>query len=242
MSKFLALLQRDVRGIYRDGFLVMMTAYNLLIAVAARIVLRWVPIENIEVYVAPFIIITACSLVGLVFGFALVEERETQTWLLMRVIPISQRTLAAYWLVAVGGFCFVIALLSALIYGLAPASVAGVLVFAAVTAVGAPVVMLLLGALASNKIEGMAVGKIISGSSLLLVPVFVLPSEWHVAVMWYPWYWLYLGLLRVYAGPELAPVLAVRWPPVPLWAQAVIPLVLSLFALVFLTRRYRRTQ
>ena len=242
MSKFVALLQRDVRGIYRDGFLVMMTAYTLVIAVAARIVLRWVPIEHIEVYVAPFIIIAACSLVGLVFGFTLVEERETQTWLLLRVIPISHRTLAAYWLVAVGGFCFVITLLSALIYGLAPASVLGVVVFAAVTAVGAPVVMLLLGALASNKIEGMAVGKIISASSLLLVPVFVLPSEWHVAVMWYPWYWLYLGLLRVYAGPELAPALAVRWPAVPLWAQAVIPLVLSVFALVLLTRRYRRTQ
>ena len=242
MSKFVALLQRDVRGIYRDGFLVMMTVYTLVIAVAARIVLRWVPIEHIEVYVAPFIIITACSLVGLVFGFALVEERETQTWLLMRVIPISERTLAAYWLVAVSGFCFVITLLSALIYGLAPASVSGLVVFAAVTAMGAPVVMLLLGALASNKIEGMAVGKIISASSLLLVPVFVLPSGWHVAVMWYPWYWLYLGLLRVYAGPELAPALAVQWSPVPLWAHAVIPLVLSVFALVLLTRRYRRTQ
>ena len=60
--------------------------------------------------------------------------------------------------------------------------------------------------------------------------------------MWYPWYWLYLGLLRAYAGPELAPALAVGWPPVPLWAQAVIPLVLSVFALVLLTRRYRRTQ
>ena len=59
MSKFVALLQRDVRGIYRDGFLVMMTAYTLVIAVAARIVLQWVPIEHIEVYVAPFIIIAA---------------------------------------------------------------------------------------------------------------------------------------------------------------------------------------
>ena len=32
MSKFVARLQRDVRGIYRDGFLVMMTVYTLVIA------------------------------------------------------------------------------------------------------------------------------------------------------------------------------------------------------------------
>ena len=54
--------------------------------------------------------------------------------------------------------------------------------------------------------------------------------------------WLYLGMLRVYAGPELAPALAVRWAPVPLWAYAVIPLALSLCALWLLARRYRRAQ
>ncbi|MCH7717803.1 MAG: hypothetical protein IH876_16915, partial [Gemmatimonadetes bacterium] len=50
MSKVAALLRRDVRGIYRDGFLVMMSLYTLGIAVAMRVLVRWISIEHIELY------------------------------------------------------------------------------------------------------------------------------------------------------------------------------------------------
>ncbi len=174
------------------------------------------------------------------FGFALIEERESKTWLLMRVVPVSQATLTAYWIVAVSGFCMVVSLVSAAIYGLAPAAWGGFLLLTVVQSVGAPLVMLLLGALASNKIEGMAVGKIISSSMLLLIGIFVLPVQWHVALMWYPGYWIYLGLLRAYAGPNMAASLAVHWPSVPTWGYAIIPLVLCAIAITVLVRRYRR--
>ena len=240
MSKVAALLRRDVRGIYRDGFLVMMSLYTLGIAVAMRVLVRWISIEHIELYVAPFIPVTASALIGLVFGFALIEERESKTWLLMRVVPVSQATLTAYWIVAVSGFCLAVSLVSVAVYGLAPAEWGGFLLLTIVQSVGAPLVMLLLGALASNKIEGMAVGKIISSSMLLLIGIFVLPVQWHVALMWYPGYWIYLGLLRAYAGPNMAASLAVHWPSVPTWGYAVIPLVLCALAITFLVRRYRR--
>ena len=123
---------------------------------------------------------------------------------------------------------------------MAPAEWGGFLLLTVVQSVGAPLVMLLLGALASNKIEGMAVGKIISSSMLLLIGIFVLPVQWHVALMWYPGYWIYLGLLRAYAGPNMAASLAVHWPSVPTWGYAVIPLVLCGVAITMLVRRYRR--
>jgi hypothetical protein len=100
--------------------------------------------------------------------------------------------------------------------------------------------MLLLGALASNKIEGLAVGKVISGSSLLLAAVFVLPPNWHVSLSWYPWYWIYLGLLDAYAGVDRAGLLAVTPLRLPLWAYVVVPTVLNAAAIVLLVRRYRR--
>lgn len=240
MNVAAALLRRDLRGIYRDGFLVMMSLYTLGIAAVTRLLVRWIPIEHIELYVAPFIPVTASALIGLVFGFALIEERESRTWLLMRVVPVSQATLTAYWIVAVSGFCMGVSLVSAAIYGLAPAAWGGFLLLTAATSVGAPLVMLLLGALASNKIEGMAVGKIISSSMLLLIGIFVLPVQWHLALVWYPGYWIYLGLLRAYAGPHMAVSLAVHWPPVPAWGYAIIPLVLFALAITFLVRRYRR--
>jgi fluoroquinolone transport system permease protein len=240
MNKVAALLRRDLRGIYRDGFLVMMSLYTLGIAAVTRLLVQWIEIEHIELYVAPFIPVTASALIGLVFGFALIEERESKTWLLMRVVPINQTTLTAYWIAAVSGFCMVVSFVSAAIYGLAPAAWGGFVLLTVATSVGAPLVMLLLGALATNKIAGMAVGKIISSSMLLLIGIFVLPVQWHVALMWYPGYWIYLGLLRAYAGPHMAASLAVHWPLVPTWGYATIPVVLSGLAISLLVRRYRR--
>ena len=240
MSGFAALFRRDMRVIYRDRFLVAVTAYSLVIAAVSRVVVRRVPVAHVELYVAPFIILTATALIGLVFGFALIEERETRTSLLMRVLPVKSAMLTTYWTVVVGGFCLAINLASAVIYGVRPAHLPAFLLLCSVSALGAPVVMLLLGALASNKIEGLAVGKIISGSSLLLAGVFVLPSTWHAGLFWYPWYWIYLGLLEAYAGHDLAIALAVQPLPVPLWVHAVVPFVASVLGIALLVRRYGR--
>ncbi len=240
MSAFAALFRRDMRVIYRDGFLVAMTVYSLVIAAGSRVVVRWVPVAHVELYVAPFIILTATALIGLVFGFALIEERETRTSLLIRVLPVRSVTLTTYWAVVVGGFCLVINLASAVIFGVRPAHLPAFLVLCSVSALGAPVVMLLLGALASNKIEGLAVGKIISGSSLLLAGVFVLPSTWHASLFWYPWYWIYLGLFEAYAGPNRATAFAIDPLPVPLWVHAVVPFVASVWGIVVLVRQYGR--
>lgn len=237
MKKFAALLRRDVRGIYRDGFLLAMAGYALLIAVATRIAVRLVPVADIELYVAPFVIITAASLIGLVFGFGMIEERETKTALLVRVLPVSPATLTAYWMVAVSGFCFAIVLASAALYGVVPVRPMAFLVLSGVTALGAPLVMLLLGALATNKIEGLAMGKIISGSSLALAVLFVLPARWQILIAWYPWYWLYLGLLDAYAGVDTARGLAVAWPAVPGWTFAVAPALLTVAGIGALARR-----
>ena len=75
---------------------------------------------------------------------------------------------------------------------------------------------------------------------MLLAVVFVLPPKWHVGLIWYPWYWLYVGLLDAYAGPEVAGSLVVRPPAVPLWAFAIVPLAMSLGGVVVLVRRYRQ--
>lgn len=226
-------------GIYRDGFLLMAVAYSLVIAAAMRFLLHLVPVENIAFYAAPFIPFIASSLIGLVFGFGLIEERETKTWLLLRVVPLSSATLAAYWIVSVTSLCLMISLVSAVIYGIRPVMMGSFLLLSIATAATAPLVMLMLGSFASNKIEGMAVGKIISGSALLLVGIFVLPSWWGLLLLWYPWYWIYLGLLRAYAGAEASTSLAVSWPSVPTWFYGIVSLLLSAVGIVVLARRYR---
>jgi hypothetical protein len=82
-----------------------------------------------------------------------------------------------------------------------------------------------------------AIGKIISGSALMLMTLFVLPATWQLLLVWYPWYWVYPGLLRAYAGAELASTLAVPWPAFPTSAYIIVPAFLQVAAIVALARR-----
>jgi fluoroquinolone transport system permease protein len=235
MKKWLALLRRDARGLYRDRLLLFLAGYALGLAIITRVAVRWVPIAHIKLYVAPMVIVFAAGLIGLVGGFTMIEERETGTWLLVRVLPVSRRTITSYWIVTVTTFCAVVTLAS--VYGLAPKDVGSFALLVVAASLSAPLIMLLLGALATNKIEGIAIGKIISGSALVLISLFVLPAKWQFLLVWYPWYWLYVGLLRAYAGADLASVLAVPWLAVPPWTYIIVPLLLQTAAIVVLARR-----
>jgi hypothetical protein len=58
-------------------------------------------------------------------------------------------------------------------------------------------------------------------------------------VAWCPWYWVYLGLLRAYAGDPAA-LSAVHHPGYPEWLLVLAPISLCLIAIVPLARRYMR--
>ncbi len=240
MSKLAALIQKDARGIYRDGFLMSMALYPLLIALAIRLLVPWIPIEHIELYLAPAVVLTASMLIGSVLGFALIEERENRTSLLLRVLPLSQGTLFTYLATSSSLLSLAASLAGALIYGQAVVEPLAFLLVATVGALFAPLVMLTLGAAASNKIEGLALSKLISTTAVVPALAFVLPPSWQLLLTWHPVYWLYLGLLRAYAGDAALPSLAIHWPGFAPWTFVLAPLVLSLLGIACLVRIYRR--
>ncbi len=53
MKAVRALVHKDLRVIYRDGFMVFIAAYALILAVVARLGVGWVPIDNLDLYLAP---------------------------------------------------------------------------------------------------------------------------------------------------------------------------------------------
>ena len=240
MSKLAALIQRDARGIYRDGFLMSMALYPLLIALAIRLLVPWIPIEHIGLYLAPTVILAASMLIGSVLGFALIEERENRTSLLLRVLPLSQAALFAYLTTSSSLLSLLASLAGALIYGRAVVEPAYFLLMATVGALFAPLVMLVLGAAAANKIEGLALSKIVSTTAIVPALAFVLPPSWQLLLSWHPVYWVYLGLLRAYAGDAALSSLAIHWPGFPSWTYVMAPLLLSGVGIVGLVALYRR--
>jgi len=240
MSKIGALLAKDARAVSRDSFMLFMLLYGPLLALIGRLVVGEIAVPHLALYLAPAFPMLGALLVGNVLGFALVEERETRTFLLLRVAPLGERTLALYLCGAAGALALVSGTACALVFGV---PVERPLLFAAclaVNALGAPFMMLLVGATASNKIEAMAIGKISGLLPSLPIVLFVIPAGLWWLLAWSPWVWLYLGMLHGVTPDALAAELALTAPALPDFVWPVAALALILPALPLLLRRYRR--
>jgi fluoroquinolone transport system permease protein len=240
MSKVATLFEKDARAIARDRFLLFMLFYGVLIALMLRLAIPWIEVRHLSLYIAPVAPMMGSLLAGHVLGFALIEERETRTWLLLRVVPLPQRVLALYLVGGTALLALVSGALCAAVYGepvLRPALYFPLLCANALTA---PVFMLFLGSFASNKIEGLAIGKIASGITAAPLALFFLTPPWQWLVAWSPWSWLYVGMLRAHTTDAQAAQLLIHWPPVPDWSTWAVPALLSIGLSALFARRYLR--
>ena len=240
MNKISALARKDIRVIYRDRFMLFIAAYALILALVARLGIRWVPVDNLDLYLAPAIVMFGTLLLGTLLGFALIEEREQGTWLLLRVLPLSSKTVFTYLAASASLLSLIVSFAAAMLYGYPVADWPAFVFMLVASALAAPLIMLLLGALAKNKIEGLAVSKIISAAGILPALIFFVPTSWQIVAVWCPLYWLYLGLLQAYAGDPTRFDVA-HWPAYPTWLPGVVSIVLSFVGMAVLVRMYTRS-
>lgn len=238
-SPISALVTRDVRTIVRDPFLFFFLFYGSLLALIARGVGPYIPIVNIQLFLAPAAVIVSSMLAGIVLGLALVDEREQQTWLLFRVLPSGTTTFSTYLIASTLLVSLVGGGLSALVYGLPVVDVAAFSGGVLAAASGAPVFLLLLGAFASNKVEALALQKIAGSITMPPILIFLIPDAWQWVLWWNPWYWIYLGLLRGYASPAALEAADVPLPLDTGWPYWFVPVAMCSVLCALLARRYR---
>ncbi len=239
MSQLVSLLRKDARIVYRDGFLLFLPLYAFILALACRFGVPWIPVSNLDLYLAPAMVLFGTVLLGTLVGFALIEEREQGTWLLLRVLPLKRLALLMYLGGITSLFSAIVSLVVVFLYGYPIADPWTFALMLVVSSLAAPLMTLTLGALASNKIEGVAVSKIVSSTSMVAALVFVLPMPWQVVAAWCPWYWIYIGLLKSYAGdPTL--LTGLYWPGYPTWLLVLMPLLLTGGMTLYLGRLYVR--
>lgn len=240
MSKLALLIQKDVRVLLRDGLMVMLLVLPLLLAALLRAIVPWIPLEGIDLYAAPAAVMAVPAMIGSVLGFVLIEEREQRTWLLLRVLPLSEVRLFAYVGGLAAGMTFVASIGAAVIYGLAPRDPVGFVCMLTVNALAAPPLALAMGVFAPDKIQGMALSKIAGIPNQVPILIFLIPVAWQVLLAWSPYYWIYLGLIQTWTHAPLPPLLAAHWPGLPFWSCVVVPLLLCAAVLPPLLRLYRR--
>ena len=240
MSHIATLLAKDTRAIGRDRFLLFMLLYGLLISLAIRFLTPIFDVAHLQLYLAPAPPMLGSLLAGTVLGFALIEERETRTWLLLRTVPLTTRTLTLYFVGGATILGVVIGLACAVTYGAPVVRPALYVPLVLANGLATPLLMLFLGAFASNKIEGLAMSKIGSSASATPLLFFLLPPAWLAAIAWSPWSWLYLGLLKAHASDAQLAALAIHLPPVPDWSTWAVPIAITLALSALCARRYLR--
>lgn len=195
------LLPLDWVNLRRDEMLRWLLLGPLLLALSLRLAL---PILALRLEVAlgfdlrPFFPLLALYailmpplLFGMVVGFLLLDERDDQTLLALRVTPLSLSRYLAY---RVGLPMLVGVLLSLLSFYVAGLGVAGVGLTAVclltlLSAPLAPIFALFLAAFAANKVQGLALAK--AAGVLFMVPLIMQLwlSPWVVLLSPLPTYW-----------------------------------------------------
>lgn len=197
MKKISTIVLGDLRLIFRDRMLSIFVFAPIILILFVRLFVPYVVsvypvVKDFQIYIMMFASLQTAILYGFITSFMILEEKDEHVTEVIRILPVSSalfiicRLLFATFISGLGSFLMILfggfdspgllnALLLSLQYGLA-----------------APLIALIAGTFAANKIEGMAIFK---GLNLLLIlPVlsFFINGIFKYVFAFVPVYWTYL--------------------------------------------------
>lgn len=222
MTELIGKLGRnDVKLIGRDRFLIFMFFFVIYIAVMLRFGLPWanikladngvLPSQTIsmslaDIYpmlVAYMAVYTGALLVGTVFGFMLLDEKEDNTIKAMLVTPVPLQQYLIYRIGMPAILAFFIILFMALFINQALLPLWQLLLISAGGALTAPIISLFFATFAENKVQGFALSKVggISGWTIMIGWFVPEPLQWLIGL--YPPFWIAKAYWMALAGNSL---------------------------------------
>ncbi len=194
-ARFMRLLHADSLNVSRDPIMVLMIVLGF---VTPALLWRFSPtlddwslgtlgIADISVIVGVLAITMPAYLIGWVTGFLLLEDRDDGPLMAMETTPLGKMGFISYRLFVGAIAGFVATFLAAHLLLTCPLTIK--LLFALLVAVETMIVALTLVSLASNKVEGLALSKLINIG--MLVPLLALiPSPLRFMAGVIPSYWI----------------------------------------------------
>ena len=198
----------DVRLIRRDSFLIFMLAYVVVIGVALRFGLPWLSnyltdnnILTSETFITSLnelypmfvtymgIFTVGGVMVGTVFGFLLLDERDDNTIKAMLVTPVPMSQYALYRVGLPTVISAFIIILVALGINQALLPLWQLVLIALCGSLAAPIVALFYATFAANKVEGFAYAKFVSMSGFLIVGGWFVPEPFQFLFGLFPPFW-----------------------------------------------------
>ncbi|MDA3880992.1 MAG: hypothetical protein PF436_11435 [Prolixibacteraceae bacterium] len=201
MIRYHQLIRSDLKLIRRDPMLILSLLapllYTAMVIWGIPFMVEFVSVEfntNIEKY-APFfkffLMPVAPMLFGMVYGFILLDERDGGVISYLAITPLGKSGYLAVRMI--------MPVLYSLIFNISFIYISGLDVYlntfqaillSLIMATEAPMMLLFLGAFASNKVEGIAISKSFGVLLIMLIPDFVFQGTWLWVFSASPIWWL----------------------------------------------------
>ncbi len=210
MKKLLALLQGDLKNITRDKMLFFILLSPLLMAVGFKII---IPVgEDIlgekfafsltphYPFIIAFILMLIPLTLGTLIGFMILEERDQGILSYLSVTPLSRIKYLVYKLFSIILLSILGSVFALCFLQLLEIKFLSLLPVFFLAALEAPMMALVIGAFADNKVEGFALAK---GSGLFFfAPLigYMLETNWRYLAGVFPTFWIGEVVTTVYSN------------------------------------------
>lgn len=191
----------DLRSVRRDSLLVYMLIIPPLMVVLARLILpaasgylsRNFGLDLVPYYpmlLSFFFVLQIPLLFGVLVGLMVLDEKDDDTLTALRVTPISMSGYALYKGGAAVVLSFLYVLVALPLTGLLPAALLPVVAPSALlSGLMAPIFALVIATFAANKVEGLALMKVLSIFMLGPLAAYFVGSPWQLLFGLLPTYW-----------------------------------------------------
>lgn len=154
------------------------------------------------------LVVMVPSLVGMVIGFLLLDERDDQVLTALMVTPMP---FGAYLLYRITLPLVVGLPVTLIVYayaGLAPLPAGELVLIALLGSMTAPIAALFLAVVADNKVSGFAITKLLNSANMLPVAAYFIDMPWQIAAGIVPGYWPLKLVWLAHDGRPLAALAA----------------------------------
>lgn len=197
MQKILSLGVNDFKNIFREQILtVIFTVFPLLSLVAGIWLIpmlgeAYPAVQPYYPLILTFLILQVSMGVGFVVAAFFLEEKDQQLLDVLKTVPLSSTTFLTYRLVF--GMLYMLGFSLLIINATSLVSVSGLqsLMMAILFTLPAPLITLVMGTFAQNKVEGLAIFKGIDLALLLPAVAFAIEGPWKHVFGIVPVHWTF---------------------------------------------------
>ena len=210
MKRITALTSGDFKNITRDSILLLVTFIPFFIGLLARFgmpfareaLLEYFDLAEHYVFIMSFLILMTPMMYGTVMGFIILDDRDEDILTYISVTPLSRQGYVLYRLMSPMVSSFILTFVVLFLGGLVELHPMGTIPVAIMASLEAPLMTLVLGTFAANKVEGLAISKGLGLLNFAPVAAYFIKSDWQLLAGILPPYWITKAFLSIYMNYE----------------------------------------